>query len=368
VRTKLHNLQVLRGLAAIMVCALHSKQLVEISGEDKIYSGFMGGIGVPLFFIISGFIMVFTTQNLSPNRLSNSKEFILKRLIRIIPLFYFSVIGIIFIYRHIFIQFFTTDLHLLLKTIFFIPLFITDVGPGYGGWFFYVSWSLNYEMFFYVLFAISLLFNKNRYTFIFIVFFILCFCIPFILKGYISFYPTINYRYSWKYLNFFTNPILLLFVLGVIFGLIVEKVRISTVVIKILIAVSAVAFFAYFFKLIPQFPLSDLLFCGFLVFTFLLYDFHTADNSLPKPIVYLGDISYSIYLTHPLVFYYLPLILKKLGYQKVLTSWFIVIVAFCIVLIFSAITYELIEKRFSSFLRRKLLMTKTGYAKKMAIA
>ncbi|AYN00514.1 acyltransferase family protein [Chryseobacterium sp. 3008163] len=62
---KLHNLQILRGISALFVCCFHIREGL-IFGDVKfgeILFG-RGSIGVPIFFVISGFIMVFTTKKI----------------------------------------------------------------------------------------------------------------------------------------------------------------------------------------------------------------------------------------------------------------------------------------------------------------
>ena len=65
---KLQNLQVLRGIAALLVCCFHAR--IILNGETNYGDVFFGrgGIGVPIFFIISGFIMVYTTKTLGISR------------------------------------------------------------------------------------------------------------------------------------------------------------------------------------------------------------------------------------------------------------------------------------------------------------
>ena len=63
---RLNNLQILRGISALLVCCFHFRE--EINFEylklgDILFS--RGSIGVPIFFVISGFIMTFTTKKIN---------------------------------------------------------------------------------------------------------------------------------------------------------------------------------------------------------------------------------------------------------------------------------------------------------------
>ncbi|HTC00943.1 MAG TPA: acyltransferase family protein, partial [Ferruginibacter sp.] len=131
--SKLDNLQALRGIAALMVCWHHTDVLVNIQNEKEIIASIKGATGVPLFFIISGFIMVFTTRNLSGNPLNNSVEFLTKRIVRIVPLLYFSILVFILMCHKDFIKLWHSEFPLIaFKTALFMPLFNDSVGPFYG--------------------------------------------------------------------------------------------------------------------------------------------------------------------------------------------------------------------------------------------
>ena len=180
---KLNFIQSLRGVSALLVCIHHARYLVEIENENTILDGIRGSLGVSLFFIISGFMMVFTTQNLSENIIVNTKDFLIKRFIRIIPMFYFAIVLYLIVCHGNYIFYFTTYLNNLLKTLLFIPLFTEPIGPAFGYSFMYVSWSLNYEMLFYIIFAFSFFFRKGRYLFIYLFFTLSIVVMPLLFKG-----------------------------------------------------------------------------------------------------------------------------------------------------------------------------------------
>ncbi|HHU9843474.1 TPA: acyltransferase family protein, partial [Escherichia coli] len=81
----IYNIQVLRFFAALIVVIAHSEIVmygIRMSG--------LGGIGVDIFFIISGFIMPFIAYGGKkadgPFNISAAK-FFLRRLVRILPLY-----------------------------------------------------------------------------------------------------------------------------------------------------------------------------------------------------------------------------------------------------------------------------------------
>ena len=85
---KIGLIQLVRGIGALLVCFFHMKGLLNTASYA--YGDFFfgsGAIGVPIFFILSGFIIVYTTQN-STGSLASVRVFALKRIVRIAPLYY----------------------------------------------------------------------------------------------------------------------------------------------------------------------------------------------------------------------------------------------------------------------------------------
>jgi exopolysaccharide production protein ExoZ len=117
----------------------------------------IGAAGVDIFFVISGFVMwvISASHDTPPHR------FMANRLRRIIPLYWIATIGLATLAA-------LTPTHLpsvkpsldhALLSLLFIPHYNADgriwplLVPG---------WTLNYEMFFYALFTIALLFSPRR--------------------------------------------------------------------------------------------------------------------------------------------------------------------------------------------------------------
>lgn len=148
----LPNIQLLRAVAAYLVVFVHLGELLP----DAPIATFLhnkGYSGVDLFFVISGFIMVYTT---SRKKISAS-QFLLSRIKRIVPLYYLVTffvfviaIGFPFIFQNT-----SPDFYTLLKSLAFVPF---QKSPGRIYPLYYLGWTLNYEMFFYLIFALSLYF------------------------------------------------------------------------------------------------------------------------------------------------------------------------------------------------------------------
>jgi peptidoglycan/LPS O-acetylase OafA/YrhL len=150
----LHNIQILRSLAALMVLFLH------MNSEEENYAGVSGVLpasfdightGVDLFFLISGFVMVYATR-LPETR--NPIKFFLARLIRIYPIYWlilavtllFSIMkGLLFDDQ--------TDCSMLPFDLLLIP---TGNLPSLK-----VAWTLIHEIYFYLVFTIFLFWQRS---------------------------------------------------------------------------------------------------------------------------------------------------------------------------------------------------------------
>jgi exopolysaccharide production protein ExoZ len=143
-------IQYLRALAAMMIVWVHSLYIIPGTVERLGVPNF-GGNGVDLFFVISGFIMVVTTvgKKVTPQR------FFLRRIIRVVPLYWLATLAVIACAaaKHSFNEPYPPAA--IVKSLLFIPYSSLEVPRGVWP-ILQNGWTLNYEMFFYSLFALSL--------------------------------------------------------------------------------------------------------------------------------------------------------------------------------------------------------------------
>jgi exopolysaccharide production protein ExoZ len=147
-RQKFITIQYLRGLAAMLVLASHAL-LYPLLGEHLAF-GRLGWLGVILFFVISGFIMVAVTGE---GRFS-APGFLRRRFIRIIPMYWGATLlaaGLALMAPQLF-KTTVYDTGQLLLSLLFVPFY----NPVSGGIhpLYKLGWTLNYEVFFYICFAL----------------------------------------------------------------------------------------------------------------------------------------------------------------------------------------------------------------------
>ncbi|HJT97030.1 MAG TPA: acyltransferase, partial [Rhodanobacteraceae bacterium] len=185
------NLNTLRAFAALLVVYYH---ITSDAGLNLAVN--IGTRGVDVFFVISGFIITYVGSR-------NPEQFFARRLIRIVP-FYWAATIFVFLIALVFPHLFhntRADVPQLLASLFFIPR-ETDYAGLYPT--LILGWSLNYEMYFYALFAISLLIARS-YAAILCSVLIALVLIAIDLSG--ATHPSIT---------FYARPIVFEFVLGVV--------------------------------------------------------------------------------------------------------------------------------------------------------
>ncbi|MEG3084232.1 acyltransferase [Sphingomonas sp. PB2P12] len=152
------NIQALRAIAALIVVWAHVRELFPDLAIIKYLPS--GLAGVDLFFVISGFIMVVSTQS----RAIGPLEFLANRWGRLAPIYYIVTIFVFLLaaFAPAIMKSSRPDADSLLYSLLFIPhLKSADrIYPLY-----YLGWTLNYEMFFYATLALGMrIFRTWRYV------------------------------------------------------------------------------------------------------------------------------------------------------------------------------------------------------------
>lgn len=157
----------LRGLAACWVVLFHMSEGEHIEAlraaiPAVVYRVLfsMGDLGVPVFFVLSGYVMALSTAKLNFNA-SVGLRFVVRRLIRLIPAYYFAIAFILALsavkYKVMGQGFIHFDLQILAAHAFLLQgvMNIKNIDP--------VFWTLCIEIQFYVVFAM-LMWAQSRFS------------------------------------------------------------------------------------------------------------------------------------------------------------------------------------------------------------
>ena len=217
-KRNIEGIQVLRGLAALMVVFHHARN--SVSGALALPE--FGAAGVDVFFVISGFVMAHTTRNIVDEnlgqRLRGAADFLSKRFLRVVPLYWIALIWTA--RRELSQGAFNSG---LLKDFFFVPRF-NPIYPNMIWPSVIQGWTLNYEMFFYAVFAVSILMKRWRIwaligSLIFLV------GIGFFALDRESLLASETLGVAGVLARFYTNDILLEFIYGVLLQRVLSKSR-----------------------------------------------------------------------------------------------------------------------------------------------
>jgi exopolysaccharide production protein ExoZ len=323
--TTIEPIQWLRGTAAMMVVWYHSATQIK-SIERLIEPTSFGATGVALFFVISGFIMVVTTfnRNVKPSR------FFMRRVIRIVPLYWATTLAAVLgsmLMPSLFHSFkFTASA--LIKSLLFIPYRSLSF-PGFLRPILLPGWTLNYEMFFYVFFALAL-FLPQAYR----VMSLLLMFIALVGLGQLT------------DKSFFTEPFILQFVFGALLAQLWLSGRLK---INLVLSVACIALGFALLEIYGDITTAETTGAVLVVIGSL-------NASLGRlscaPLRLLGDASYSIYLTHLFTLGLLRgLWQHALHSETMLTALaFMAVAALCSMVVGVAVHF-LIEKPTSAYLR-----------------
>jgi exopolysaccharide production protein ExoZ len=163
--SKLPYVQLLRAFAALCVVAYHAQNdaLVVAARLGASFARsdiFPWLAGVDTFFVISGFIMVYASSRWFGS-VRAPRVFLARRIARIVPIYWATMIvylAVVFLQPRLLNSEYLAP-HFVLASFLFLPASRPDglVQPLYS-----LGWTLNYEMFFYALFAVAIAFPRRR--------------------------------------------------------------------------------------------------------------------------------------------------------------------------------------------------------------
>lgn len=301
---KILSIQVLRAVAATMVAFCHVwLAVIKESPEGSLYGplavNLMGGLGVDIFFCISGFLMILTLKK-GMDHAPLAASFFRSRVKRIYPiyLFWLAVILVGTVAGEVLDFNFRKDIvasvqpYQVVANILLLPAL-----PGDGDYYNYFpqGWTLVYEMYFYVVFTLCLLVAGRRWI------------IPSLTLALGGLFLLFHFgigqgeRHNWISLRYMMgDPLVLNLLLGSLLGAVyvrwppdVERPwqRAACLV----AAVGLILLSLYGLQGLPRFWGQGV---PALMILALVAVYQMRPGWLTNALVYLGEASYSIYLVH----------------------------------------------------------------------
>ncbi len=295
------NIDQLRFLAAITVAISHL--IISYHGSN-LKLEIISSIAVEVFFIISGFVLA--SQILKITKSGGKKDykiFLMRRWYRTIPLYILSLILTSIILNKIF----TVD---FIKYLFFVQNFqkiLVNID------YFSISWSLSVEEWFYIIFPLFLIFsskllnniNEKKIILLTILFIIIIFTLRLFLANDddwgLNVRRIVLFRLdsiAFGFILFFfkdkikpiASSLIILFIFFILFSISLFKIMEINALNNIL-----------FFKIIFHFVVA--IWGSLMVIIFYVLDKKIRNNNLINLNLFLGKISYSIYLFHLMTIY-----------------------------------------------------------------
>jgi peptidoglycan/LPS O-acetylase OafA/YrhL len=337
----IENIQVLRALAAGLVVFVHLEVFLRAFGLVPFGHG-----GVDLFFVISGFIMVYTTRRkpLGPG------AFLLNRFVRIAPLYWTLTAAVyaVALVAPSLLGATSKDPVQLCESLLFVPFRKSNglIQPVL-----FVGWTLNYEMFFYALFAVGLLDPKRERG----VLAVIAALGALVVLGRVL--PSSGAAYT-----FYTDPVVLEFGFGMGLALCANRLRVNTrgaraaTLVLGALALSTLVTCWYFLPGVHRvfkygIPAA--------VIVAVAVTLHQSGRSLSKRgLLALGNASFALYLTHPFVAQAAQKVGARAGLNP-LTGMLGAGLTFAVVCLVGLGAHLVLERPLTSACRRLLAARKT---------
>ncbi len=329
----LYSIQYLRAIAATMVAAYHAS--LDLPAGSALHGLLKGQAGVDIFFVISGFLMWQTTARPVP---PSPSEFMRKRLRRIVPLYWIVTLAMFAmpaISGTIAGSTVYDPMHLV-ASLLFIP-YPYPADPS--AWFpvYVPGWTINYEMFFYALFALALFTKSPRIRLAAIVGALVALAAAGGVFG-------TSGRIGW-----YLSPMLLEFVAGIL----IAAYFTSRSPVPLPVAVTALAIGVAGLALVPadtSFPRAFTwgVPAALICLGAASLEWH---GRVPKTgaLEYLGDASYSLYLTHPFAIGAIAIVWSKMHMGPLDQGGYAYLaVALAGSMIVAILTYEILERPLSA--------------------
>jgi len=344
---KLDSVQMLRGVAVLLVMAFHFRQYLnnvypQVDLGDRLFG--LGEVGVDIFFVISGFIITYSTINKERN---TPAEFVIKRFFRLYPVF---IITLLFLVA--FDATLKVDAHRFIKSVLIIPNDYNFIGPWYGYNINLPAWTLTYEVLFYALFGLAISISHKYRTFLAIIIIIIsCSAAQLYFRGYLQLDPITRDASSDSFARNFTfisNPIIYDFIYGMLISeayVRIDQDKMDNIFIRVmLVSVCLISLALILSGYNRGAGVERWGFYSFMLVGSLVLLSKMKEINCGRFWVFTGEMSYSLYINHMIVKKLSGIYLRDFGIYKANGGMTLFLILFILTFAMSYITYHLIEK------------------------
>jgi len=354
---KLHSLQAFRGFFTIMVLLYHLKTIcLQKFHYDPSYGLMEWAYGsLEFFFILSGFVIYYVHRG-DIGHPERFKSYATKRLIRIYPIYWVvlaAVLPVYFLVPSFGDQTGRTPLHLI-ESIFLLP-------PRQIGQIVTVAWTLSYEMWFYVIFGIAILISRRASMIL----------VSTIAAVSLFFFGTQMAHVTAFTSNSVVESVFSFMNIDLLLGVLAAEIvwRGGVKMPRAVLAVGVVLFLlgaVLEVRLRSEFPiehrLASFAFAAFLVLVGAVTLEMQGRLSFPWILQYLGEASYSIYITHFILLSMFAKVLLTLHAFSFLGVALNTLLLFVLTVGSGVLTYAFVEFPLLELCRRTFLPAKVKVA------
>lgn len=279
-----HSIQLLRAVAALLVVLFHGQQafatrISQPAFPIETYLFGFGAVGVHVFFVISGFIMVFTSRFTGG---FDAVKFFRRRLLRIYPIYWLCLA--LYLAAHALLA---MPYDLSLTTVIGALMLL----PGDAAAIIGPAWTLSFEMFFYLCFGLAMTAGLTRGLLLLAGVFAVAITLGMLLPPGGS---------AWELV---TDPLLLEFAAGgaigwlLVTGRLPRRGGVSTVVLSLMLFAAGIAWGYERLPSVVMWGVPSALLVGGVV----AWEAAKGPTSWVRRVGVLGDSSYALYLIHILI-------------------------------------------------------------------
>jgi exopolysaccharide production protein ExoZ len=335
---EIYGLQLLRAFAALAVVVHHALEeslACRVGPKSPDWLTTAGASGVDIFFVISGVIMLHVSFARAPPVIGPGR-FLRRRINRIFPLYWATCICTICLGMVGLMHGKDFTPAVIAQSLVLLPVQNALIG---------VSWTLSYELYFYILFAATLFLASRAAS-------VLLSSALILSLLFIS--PSLS---NPEFSRFFTNPIAVEFCFGLVLGWAFTQYR-ELFLIPTICCLPAIVTMAVAPRFVPHSSTAGLegvarvvwwgIPASLIVATFL--SINPSKRSIVLHLVRFGDASYAIYLTHGFIMIAYAYLLKRTLIGDI-PQLFLVLLPICISALVGLLAHLVVERRLQTLFR-----------------